>query len=139
MSAIRRATAADMPQVFELARQFATSFQPERTAFAASFRHLITQDDALLLVIAEGGEVLGYLLAFDHYALFANGRAAWVEEIVVREDRRGRGHGRALMAQFEQWAKGRGATLAALATRRAAGFYRSLGYEESATYFRKLL
>ena len=31
------------------------------------------------------------------------------------------------------------AKLVALATRRAAEFYRSVGYEESATYFRKLL
>ena len=30
-------------------------------------------------------------------------------------------------------------TLIALATRRAAPFYRALGYEESAAYFRKVL
>ena len=45
----------------------------------------------------------------------------------------------ALMAEFERWATERGAALVALATRRAAPFYLALGYEESATYFRKLL
>jgi GNAT superfamily N-acetyltransferase len=47
--------------------------------------------------------------------------------------------GRALMIAFEQWAADRGCVLIALATRRAAPFYRSLGYEESAIYHRKLL
>jgi len=43
------------------------------------------------------------------------------------------------MSAFEAWAKARGAKMVALATRRASSFYLELGYEESATYFRKLL
>jgi len=43
------------------------------------------------------------------------------------------------MAAFEAWAAEHGCALVALATRRAAPFYRALGYEESAAYFRKLL
>jgi hypothetical protein len=43
------------------------------------------------------------------------------------------------MSAFEEWASGQGCVLVALATRRAAPFYRALGYEESATYFRKVL
>jgi hypothetical protein len=43
------------------------------------------------------------------------------------------------MSAFEQWAAARGCALVALATRRAAPFYRALGYEESAVYFRRLL
>jgi hypothetical protein len=34
---------------------------------------------------------------------------------------------------------GHGCTLVALATRRAAPFYRALGYQDSAVYFRKVL
>jgi GNAT superfamily N-acetyltransferase len=138
-ASIRRATSADLEGVFELATDFATSFQPEIEAFAKSFSHLIAQDEALLLVVEEPDQLLAYLLGFDHYALFANGRVSWVEEIMVRKGRRGEGHGERLMMQFEQWARSRGSKLVALATRRAAGFYLSLGYEESATYFRKLL
>ena len=47
--------------------------------------------------------------------------------------------GRALMDGFEEWAAQRDCALVALAARRAAPFYRALGYEESAVYFRKLL
>jgi GNAT superfamily N-acetyltransferase len=75
----------------------------------------------------------------DHYTLFANGRVAWVEEIMVRADMRGQGIGRALMEAFEAWARSRSSRLVALATRRAAPFYAALDYEESAIYFRKLL
>ena len=139
MSLARRATITDLGEVFELARSFATSFQPDIEAFAKSFKHLIAQDDALLLVGEESGRAMAYLLGFEHYALFANGRVSWIEEITVREDHRGQGHGTELMMHFEQWAKSRGSKMVALATRRAAGFYVALGYEESATYFRKLL
>ncbi len=44
-----------------------------------------------------------------------------------------------LMGEFERRAADRGSKLIALATRRAAGFYTSLGYEPSATYFRRVL
>lgn len=43
------------------------------------------------------------------------------------------------MAAFERHAADRGCRLVALATRRAAPFYRALGYQESAAYFRKVL
>jgi hypothetical protein len=43
------------------------------------------------------------------------------------------------MQGIEAWAKQREARLIALATRRAASFYKALGYEESASYFRKIL
>ena len=43
------------------------------------------------------------------------------------------------MSAFEMWAAKRGCALVALATRRAAPFYRALGYDESAAYLRKLL
>jgi GNAT superfamily N-acetyltransferase len=139
MSGIRRATTTDLEDVFDLTRNFATSFRPDFVAFKESFHYLITQDDASLLVCEESDQVVGYLLGFDHHALFANGRVSFVEEIMVRADLRSKGHGAALMAHFEQWAKWRGSKMVALATRRAAGFYLTLGYEESATYFRKLL
>ena len=93
----------------------------------------------MLLVMEEANQLAGYLLGFDHHTLYANGRVSWVEEIMVRQDRRRTGIGRDLMLHFEQWASMRGARLVALATRRAAPFYTAIGYQESAVYFRKLL
>jgi len=136
---IRPATAADSPGVFALAKDFAVSFAPAADQFARSFDQLLATDGVLILVAGEGGQTLGYLLALDHPALWANGRVAWIEEVTVRADRRRQGIGRRLVREFENWARSRGSRVAALATRRAAGFYAALGYDASATYFRKIL
>jgi GNAT superfamily N-acetyltransferase len=137
---VRRGNAADADEVFSLARAFATTFQPERPRFDESFARLLDDETALLLVVGRTGDAVdGYLLGFEHSTFFANGPVAWVEEITVRADLRRHGLGSALMIEFERWAATRGASLVALATRRAADFYRALGFEESATYLRKLL
>lgn len=139
MVEIRPAEAADSAAIFALLKGFATSFTPERAAFEHSLGEVLREDAAWLGVAVQDGAVIGYCLGFDHTTFFANGRIAWVEEITVQADLRGQGIGRALMDAFEAWARARGNRLIALATRRAAPFYAALGYEESATYFRKLL
>lgn len=136
---VRRANAHDLDSLFVLLEQFTTSFKPERASFERCVSHLLGDDSAWLAVAEHAGEVIGYCLGFDHYALYANGRISWVEEITVKENLRRRGVGRALMAAFEAWAQSRDSKLVALATRRAAPFYKTLGYEESAVYFRKMV
>jgi GNAT superfamily N-acetyltransferase len=136
---IRPARAADARAVLALARPFATSFRVDGRAFRRSYREVLASADARLLVAESGGALVGYALGFDHRAFFANGRVAWLEELMVAEARRRRGVGRRLVRAFEAWARSRGCRLLGLATRRAAGFYTAIGYEESAVYFRKLL
>ena len=136
---IRKATEEDADAIFGLAKEFATSFLPERAAFENALAAIISNDEANLNVAEVDGEVVGYCLGFDHYAFYANGRVAWVEEITVKEPLRRRGLGKLLMENFEEWSSNRGNKLVALATRRAASFYESIGYEDSATFFRKLL
>jgi GNAT superfamily N-acetyltransferase len=136
---IRHAEAGDREEVAGLAAELALSFafSPER--FRASYPAVLAEPGACLLLAADRGESRGYLLGFRHLTFYANGPVAWVEEIAVRRGDRGKGAGAALMSAFEQWAAGHGCALVALATRRAAPFYRAVGYEESAAYFRKLL
>ena len=136
---VRRAGPQDGTALFVLARAFATSFTVEQPAFERAFAELMAQPDAFVAVAETDGVVRGYILGFDHQTFFANGRVAWVEEIMVAEVFRQQGIGGQLMEAFEVWARGREAKLIALATRRAAGFYEALGYEESAAYFRKRL
>jgi len=136
---IRPADASDADAVADLAAELAQSFPLSRTSFHLSYQALLTADDAVLLLAVDGQERLGYLLGFQHLTFYANGPVAWVEEVAVHRPYRGRGIGRDLMRAFEQWAGRQGCALIALATRRAAPFYRALGYEESAVYFRKVL
>lgn len=136
---IRHARAADAEAVAILAGELAQSFAFSREKFDLNYPELLTAPDTCLLLAASGDRCLGYLLGFKHRTFYANGPVAWAEEVLVRGDRRGHGVGRALMTAFERWAAEQGCALVALATRRAAPFYRALGYEDSATYFRKVL
>ncbi|NBE99093.1 GNAT family N-acetyltransferase [Nonomuraea sp. KC401] len=136
---IRRAEKADADAVFALAREFGLTFRPERGAFDSALPELLANEDALLLAAVVNGRVQGYLLGFVHLTLFANGPVAWVEEAMVGSGARRQGIGRALLEEFERWARSREAGYVAMATRRAPEFYHALGYEASATFFRKVL
>jgi GNAT superfamily N-acetyltransferase len=136
---VRHARAADAGAVALLAGELARSFAFSREKFDLIYPQLVTAGDACLLLAVDGDQCLGYLLGFRHLAFYANGPVAWVEEVLVRDGHRGQGTGRTLMTAFERWAAGHGCALVALATRRAAPFYRALGYEDSAAYFRKML
>ncbi|WP_169089177.1 GNAT family N-acetyltransferase [Paenibacillus sp. PL91] len=80
-----------------------------------------------------------YVLAFHHSTFYANGVISWVEELFVAEKYRRMKIGQKLMNLIERQALERGSRLVALATRRASDFYKSIGYDESATYFKKPL
>jgi len=135
---IRPATASDALAVADLAADLARSFEFDRARFDASYRELIGDENACVLVADTGGQLIGYLLGFKHLTFYANGPVGWIEEILVRSEHRQTGTGRALMTTFEDWAAGHDSALVALATRRAKPFYLAIGYQESATYLRKL-
>lgn len=136
---VRPATRGDGAAVARLAAALARSFPFSPDAFAATYPVVLASVDARVLVADDGADLVGYLLGSWHRTFYAGGPVAVVEEILVREDVRGRGIGRGLMAALEDWAVGHGCVLATLATRRAGPFYQALGYEESAEYFRKVL
>jgi GNAT superfamily N-acetyltransferase len=136
---VRTAEAGDAEAVADLAAGLAQSFPFSRTRFGVSYPALLADGDACLLLAVDGEESLGYLLGFRHLTFYANGPVGWVEEVFVRGQQRGRGIGRALLTAFERWAAARDCALIALATRRAAPFYRAVGYEESAVYYRKVV
>ena len=136
---VRRANLADADGIWPLAREFATSFVPERTAFDRTLAALLERDDTLLLAATSGRSVVGYLLASAHLTFLANGAVVWVEEVMVDAAERRNGVGRRLMDAAESWASEIGAAYISLASRRAAAVYEALGYEDSATNFRKSL
>ena len=136
---VRPARSSDLDAVWPLARDFATTFRVQRAAFDVAFATLIADDRTWLLVAEERAVVAGYVLASWHQTFLANGPVCWVEELMVSEAFRARGVGSTLMEAVEAKARGNGCAYVSLASRRAVGFYMGIGYEDSATFLRKLL
>lgn len=137
---VRQARADDVEQLWPLVQNFATSFRPERSAFDLALSEMVDRVDTLVLAaVTDRGTIVGYLLGSFHGTFFANGPVAWIEELMVAEPVRRRGVASALLSSAEVWAKSIPCAYVALASRRASGFYLRNGYEESATFLRKVL
>jgi GNAT superfamily N-acetyltransferase len=136
---IRSCLPEDEKAVFALVREFVTSFPVDQRSFSISFSQVLSSASMYLAVAQSPEVIVGYVLGTVHPTFYASGNVAWVEEIMVKEGVRRQGVGKLLMENFEGWAKSRNCRLIALATRRAAEFYKCLGYTESATYFRKVI
>ena len=135
----REAVHQDETELFILAERLATSFRLNKGDFSAIFGELLNNTNADLLIAEKESRLIGYVLAFHHSTFYANGVISWVEELFVVEEYRGKNIGKKLMEIIEFKALERGSKLVALATRRASEFYKAIGYEESATYFKKKL
>jgi GNAT superfamily N-acetyltransferase len=137
---VRPAEPTDREAMWPLLNQLAMTFTPDRAAFDSALDALLVDPTARVLVAETPGlGVLGYVIAYCQTTLLANGPGLWVGELVVGEQARRSGVGRALMAQAEDWAREQGAAQIALATSRAHAFYVALGYDGAATYYRKKL
>lgn len=133
---VRDAVPADADDVFRLLSGFVTSFRPERAVFdAATFPRIVRaagDGGAEFLVAEHGGRVVGYLLAVRMPTLFAGGTILEVLELTVDEAARGRGTGSALVRAAQARAVAAVDVEVTVPTRRAAGFYRELGFHETA-------
>lgn len=136
---LRGAHDADSGALFDLVKQFPTPTKIDRETFETTFSALLRDENAYVAVAELDAELVGYVSGYSHRAFYANGSTAWVDEILVRESLRGRGVGRHLMETFKQWAESRGCALVALASHGATEFYRALGYQDTARYFKKYL
>ncbi|ATG53382.1 GNAT family N-acetyltransferase [Brachybacterium ginsengisoli] len=135
---VREATVADESGLWPLAAALATSYRPTKDGFGRALRAIVADPHAAILVAISEKELVGHVHVLTHPAFHADGAIGWVEELTVRDSARGTGCGRALMAAAEQWARERDdIAYMALTTRRAGDFYRAVGYEDSATYFKR--
>jgi ribosomal protein S18 acetylase RimI-like enzyme len=139
---VRRATAEDVP---DLVRFFAEleRMQREWRVFtprpgfydevAAKYRAAIGDRDQLVLVAEEGGAVVGMAYAEARTpSRFSDERALELSGVVVRSDFRGRGVGRALVAEAARFAEERRIPWVELQTfspnQGAMEFWESLGF-----------
>jgi GNAT superfamily N-acetyltransferase len=136
---VRRATVADEFELFELVKGFPTPTPPSSQVFADALRLKLKDPHGFVAVAESEGHLVGYVAGDAHETFYAGGKVAWVDEILVTEQSRRQGIGRALMAEFEAWAENGRCKVIGLATRGAASFYEELGFATSAGYFKRYL
>lgn len=140
---IRRGALSDRDAVFTLARQLITGpVTPQIDDFVAVFNNVVRwrENETNVLYVAEKeGVVVGYTLMTVSRLLHAAGLTAHLQELVVDESARGQGIGSDLVLANEQYALERGVRQLTMSTARLGGFYRRLGYEVTAEFYKKIL
>lgn len=108
---VRDATEGDLPAIGELIRLLADYEDLAHEVVwspADLSRHLFGEEPAAHVLVAEdGGEVVGMALWFPTFSTFLGRPGIWLEDLVVRAEHRGRGHGRALLQALMDRTPGR--------------------------------
>ena len=107
----------------------------DREATEAQLKKLLENDQHLILVAEEGGQVIGYAHASSYDCLYFPSLLNLLA-LAVAQDFQGQGHGRALMQALRDEAKAAGYTgiriNSGISRSAAHEFYRSLGCSEKA-------
>ena len=117
--------------------QTPASWEERRAAVA--LRETIASHDSVVLVADDGGELIGFLTAYQDMHSVRFGYRAWVEDFAVHPGRRSLGVGKALLDAAKAWARERGASHLELdsadARKDAHRFYEREGAEYTSRSF----
>ncbi|MBK9179353.1 MAG: GNAT family N-acetyltransferase [Acidimicrobiales bacterium] len=131
--AIRDARPDDLAEIVSLIRELAAYERLEHeVALEAGevARHLFGPEPAARVLLATDdsrGDVVGFALWFRTFSTFLGRPGIWLEDLFVRPDHRGAGHGRALLEALRARTDGRTEWAVLDWNEPASGFYRSLG------------
>ena len=141
--AVRRARPEDVPAVVSLVRELA-SYEREPDSVIATEEHfreaLFGADPKVFCHIAEDdeGNVVGFAVWFLNFSTWLGTHGIYLEDLFVRPDARGGGHGRALLSELARIAVDNGYGRMDWAVldwnEPAQGFYASLGAQPQAEW-----
>lgn len=135
---IEKISAEYIPQTIKL-QQTILPFEVREDNLSERCRQMTEDPDYLLLIAREGDEVLGTATGICCRTLFTPFMV--VEDVVVKENLRGRGIGKALMGELDRFAAEHGCGYAVLVSSgfrtQAHAFYEKVGYIEDVRGFRK--
>jgi ribosomal protein S18 acetylase RimI-like enzyme len=134
--AVRRATAADLEVLVELAvalRDHLAQAAPSAAEFRAGFARLLAEDAAqFFLAVSGAGSPLGYVQCRMRFSAWSGGTDVELEDVFVAAAARGRGVGRTLVEAVLSHASAAGCRVAGLTTNErnaaALALYRRLGF-----------
>ena len=135
---IRPATLSDAHAVVDLMAQLTEhAYGHVDSGVEDRFRTMLELPEyAILVAKDEDDRVIGLLSASQRRTLWHAGPFALIEELVVDEDVRRHGVGRALMQAALEWARAQGCSELEISTDQenadAQAFYRRLGFESEA-------
>jgi len=129
---VREAELGDLAILCELVRELARfeRLSAEVVFEEADFgRHLFGPDAVAraLVAVTDAGEVVGFALWFRSFSTFLGRPGIWLEDLFVRPEHRGRGHGRELLAALRARTDGRVEWSVLDWNEPAQALYRSLG------------
>ena len=134
---IRRAQAADLPQLVEMMAAFnreeGIAWRPRK--ILPALRELLRDRRLGCVIVSEDGDncLQGYAIATFGYDLEYAGRDSFLTELFVRPARRGAGEGRRLLLAITEQMRKDGAAAMHLAVwptnRRARRLYESVGFD----------
>jgi GNAT superfamily N-acetyltransferase len=140
MEKIEPATSGDVPQLADLLNLLFTQeadFKPDRAKQERGLRLIIESDHVgVILAAREGDEVVGMVSLLYTVSTAEGGPACWLEDMIVRPDRRGGGLGSRLLQSAIDYARSHGFARITLLTDKvnsgAIRFYSRHGFTESA-------
>jgi GNAT superfamily N-acetyltransferase len=138
-SLIRQATSDDAAALARLCTQL--GYPAQAAQMPARLERLAADPNARAFVAVRGADVLGLTTLHLRYTLNHEAPIAQITLLVVDEDQRTRGVGRALVEAAEQWARERGAHRIVVTTQLsrtgAHAFYERVGYSHTGRRYGK--
>lgn len=138
---IRSPVDADAPRLAGLLAQLGYPAEPRD--LPRRLARLADRGSAEAFVAEQDGRVVGVATAHALASIHAERDVAWLTTLVVAEDNRHKGVGRALVAAAEEWARThkceRLSVTAALQRDGAHAFYQRLGFHHSGRRYTKAL
>jgi ribosomal protein S18 acetylase RimI-like enzyme len=142
--AIRPARQQDLEQLVELLRLLFSVEEDFNIDFGKQYQGLalmLNNDRGQVLAAEVDGRVVGMVTGQLVVSTAEGGPSVLVEDMVVASGQRGRGVGRALLTALAHWARQQGATrmqlLADVNNQPALGYYRHLGWQDTALVCRR--
>jgi len=143
MAVIRKCTSADFQQIFGLLQQLWPDKKLDSEALSRVYHRGLTSDLQRCICAVDDENVIGFCSLTLKNNLWQAGYLGHIDELIVSEEKRGAGVGRALLAAIIEIAKQAGCSRVELDSAfhrlEAHKFYQQQGFENRAYLFSKPL